>query len=106
MEVNSRNERARQFIPFDALKGLKEAYRLKEIEVEERKDLSEEAKDELNEKLLNIQIGDNILIKYYRHNRYILKQGVVKYINNQFRKIVFEDNEEIKINDIILLEEK
>lgn len=38
----SRADRARQFLPFDALKGLNEALRNKEIEYEDRKELSEE----------------------------------------------------------------
>ena len=38
----SRADRAKQFLPFDALKGLQEALREKEIENEEKKELSEE----------------------------------------------------------------
>ena len=34
--------RAKQFLPFDALKGLQEALREKEREYEEKKDLSED----------------------------------------------------------------
>ena len=38
----SRTNRAKQFLPFDALKGLQEALREKEIQYEDRKELSEE----------------------------------------------------------------
>ena len=37
----SREDRAKQFMPFDALKGLQEALREKEIEYEQRKELTE-----------------------------------------------------------------
>ena len=40
--VVSKTLRAKQFLPFDALKGLQEALREKEIEHQERIDLSDE----------------------------------------------------------------
>ena len=45
----SRADRARQFLPFDALKGLNEALRSKEIEYEDRKDLSEDEEEKMKE---------------------------------------------------------
>ena len=42
--VENRVARARQFLPFDALKGLQEALREKEIEYEVKKDLSEDCR--------------------------------------------------------------
>ena len=51
MQVN-RIARAKQFLPFDALKGLQEALREKEIEYEAKKDLSEDTLHELNNKLI------------------------------------------------------
>ena len=47
----SKSDRARQFMPFDALKGLQEALREKEIEIESRRELSEESLMELEEQL-------------------------------------------------------
>ena len=47
MQVN-RISRAKQFLPFDALKGLQEALKEKEIEYEERKELSEETLNDLD----------------------------------------------------------
>ena len=52
-----RVSRAKQFLPFDALKGFSEALREKEIEYEERKELSEESLVELNDKFNQIEIG-------------------------------------------------
>ena len=47
--------RAKQFLPFDALKGFQEALREKEIEYEEKRELSEEVLIELNNKFNQIE---------------------------------------------------
>ena len=49
--------RAKQFLPFDALKGLQEELRKKEIEYEEKKYLSEETLTELNDSFNQIEKG-------------------------------------------------
>ena len=72
----SRSDRAKQFMAFDALKGLQEAYRLKELEVDERKDLSEETLKELNEKFNTILIGDYVIITYYKNRKYIEEKAM------------------------------
>ena len=54
--------RAKQFLPFDALKGLQEALREKEIEHQERIDLSDETLNELNNIFNKIEIGSNVKI--------------------------------------------
>jgi len=60
--VANRVARARQFLPFDALKGLQEALREKEIEYEEKKDLSEDTLNELNNKFNQIDNGSFVKI--------------------------------------------
>ena len=61
-------DRARQFMPFDALKGLQEALREKEREIESRRELSEESLAELNEQLQRAKIGDAIDIYIEGYN--------------------------------------
>ena len=68
MQVN-RISRAKQFLPFDALKGLQEALKEKEIEYEERKELSEETLNDLDTILNRIEIGNIITLKYYKNRR-------------------------------------
>lgn len=46
----NRVARAKQFLPFDALKGLQEAIREKEVEYEEKRDLAEDTLNDLNNK--------------------------------------------------------
>ena len=97
----TREERAKQFMPFDALKGLQEAYREKELEIETKKELSEDFKKELDEKIKTLSNGDKISISYYKINKYIKKVGTLKEINKRKKVIIFSDKEEIKISDII-----
>jgi len=47
--VDNRGNRAKQFLPFDALKGFQEALREKEREFEEKRELSEESLKVLDE---------------------------------------------------------
>ena len=61
--------RAKQFLPFDALKGLQEELRKKEIEYEEKKELSEERLNELNNSFNQIEKGSFIKIKYYKNKK-------------------------------------
>ena len=58
----SRADRARQFLPFDALKGLNEALRNKEIEYEDRKELSEEEEEKISSILFSLESGNIIRI--------------------------------------------
>ena len=60
-----RSRRAKQFMPFDALRGLKEAIAAKERVIEPRRYPSEDAIAEINEKLLGLQKGQIVTVVYY-----------------------------------------
>lgn len=62
-----KSNRAKQFAPFDALKGLQESLRLKEYE-HERKikcDIMEEKATEISATLSQLKRGDMVKVKYY-----------------------------------------
>lgn len=99
----SRADRAKLFVPFDALKGLQEILREKEKEFEERKELSEESLMELQEELNKIEIGSTVLIKYYKNKKYIDITGVVTKINFVKKKIIINEDIIINMCDIIQL---
>ena len=99
--VGNRIARAKQFLPFDALKGLQEALREKEIEYEEKKELSEDTLAELNNKFNQIEKGSFVKIRYYRNGRYSEIKGIVTYIDYIKRKIQIDKIENINICDII-----
>ena len=61
----NRVARAKQFLPFDALKGLQEAIREKEVEYEEKRDLAEDTLNDLNNKFNQIDNGSFVKITFY-----------------------------------------
>lgn len=100
----SREERARQFMPFDALKGFNEALREKEKEYEERRELSEEEINKISEKLKNLDKGNEVNIIYYFNKRYITENIVIKEINKLKQRIVTENEKNIRFDDVLRIE--
>lgn len=100
MQVN-RISRAKQFLPFDALKGLQEALKEKEIEYEERKELSEDSLYELDKIFNKIEIGNTIIIKFYKNRVYKEINGTVTNIDYNKKKIQINKTQNINISDII-----
>ena len=81
----SRLQRAKQFMPFAALRGfealLAAVARPKEAWVE----LSEDQIDELNTVLQSIRCGEWVRIVYYNKQKYTELIGVVDMINEQLQ---------------------
>lgn len=61
----SLSRRAKQFGMFDALKGLKEALAAKERQPEPRKELAEDAVEELNRTICALKPGTMVTVVYY-----------------------------------------
>ena len=93
--------RAKQFLPFDALKGLQEALREKEQEQEEKIELSEESLLELNNSCNKIEIGSKVKIKFYKNNKYVEISGTITNIDYIKKKIQIENFQNINISDIV-----
>lgn len=94
------NRRAVQFMPFDALSGFHEA--LKEVEKikEEKKDISIEYEEIINNKLKNLKVNDTVSINYYYNQEYIDTYGKIKKID-YYNKYIIILNSKIYFNDII-----
>ncbi len=94
-----RAERAKQFMPFDALKGLKAALREKERIVVEKKELSEEKGEELDRRLHELQLKDMVTVIYFHQDEYVKVTGMVSRIDLTARllKVV---NTKIDFDDI------
>lgn len=77
-----RSKRASQFAPFDALKGLHEALKLKEYQHlrVEKGEISQEDGDKISRTILSIQKGDIIEVEFYSFDdqHYHTLQGSVK----------------------------
>ncbi|MBQ2408958.1 MAG: hypothetical protein II309_05945 [Bacilli bacterium] len=94
-------ERAKQFMPFDALKGFKEALKEKEKIIVDKIDLCEDAIIEINNILINLKVGDIVKVVYFKQNEYIEVTGMISKIKNDFFVIV---KEKIMYNNIYRIE--
>ncbi len=87
-----RSERAKQFAPFDALKGLQKALRLKEYEHDRmvRGDIDDETIDKISKQLQKIKKNDSIYIKYFEDGYYKELKEKVKRIDVNKREVELE----------------
>ncbi len=100
----SRSDRAKQFAPFDALKGLQKALRIKEFEYErvQKGDVQEEKSNEISKTLMGLEKGDRVWVKYFKDGHYFEITGNCKlvfeegYINVGTQKIQLCDLFDIK----------
>ena len=102
------SNRARQFMPFDALKGFKEALRQKEKIKVVKKELTQDNIDELNYKFTQIKKRDIIKVIYYNGEDYVEIEGIISSIDYENRiltviktKISFDDIYEINSKTIL-----
>lgn len=93
-----REERAKQFMPFAALKGYPNALRKKEELVVSKAELSEEFKEALDLRLRQVCKNDIITVVYFCKNKYLKQTGMVAGIDETARilrvvntKIAFDD---------------
>lgn len=96
----NREERAKQFMAFDALKGLKEELKRREEKMLriKKEELSEEKIQELSQKIATAKKGDRLIVTFYFSGYYVRVCGDVQEINSAYKylkvcdnKIAFED---------------
>ena len=88
----NREDRAKQFMPFAALKGYEEALHRKEKIVVPKRELSEEYAQELDWKLHQIQKNDMVTVIYFQKNEYLLQTGMVSKIDESAKYLMIVDN--------------
>ena len=98
----SREDRAKQFMPFAALKGYSEALRKKERIIVSRRELSEEYGEELDRKLRQVQEGEMVSVVYYCRGEYVRLTGKVAKIDKEARMLRIV-NEKIAFDDLYAL---
>ncbi len=103
------NERASQFSPFAALSGYKEAIKEVEKKTDTRKEISQEAKEEINANLVflvdSIKKRIHFQITYFQKEEsskgtYITKEGMLKKYLPESKKILMDDGSLLSIEDI------
>jgi len=100
------SERAKQFMPFAALKGLPEA--LAQIErahtAISKKELSEEMAADSNHNLLSLCPGQKTTIHYYKAGHEQQITGIVTKIDSTFRYLLLDGSLRITFDDLLQLE--
>ena len=99
----TRAGRAKQFLPFDALKGFQEALNAKQIKYEDRKELTEDSLVKLEEEWNKIEKDSIVRVKYYKNKRYVEIQGKIDKIDYTKKKVQINE-ENINVCDIIEIE--
>ena len=94
-----RAERAKQFMPFDALKGFREALAEKERVTVPKKEFSEEYSAGLDGRLRRIRRKDFVTAEYYRDGEYVRVTGEVTGISAGEQVLVVGD-ERIPFRDL------
>lgn len=84
------SQRAKQFAPFDAVVGLRKALYEKERLREARKQLSEEAIEEINNTLKILLPHDTVTVIHYKNTeqRYVKTTGEVQKLNPQNHTVI------------------
>ena len=99
-----REDRAKQFMPFAALKGYEAALREKERFTEPRIVLGEDGAEMLDRQLRCVWEGDDVRVRHYWKHRYVEVSGRVTKKLVQQSKLVLDGGIEIKFDDIADIE--
>ena len=99
MEKMSNKDRAKQFLPFNSLKGYYDVIREKEKEITPKRELSDNDLEELSNKLNKIEKSMMVKLRYYDTDRYIDIEGIVSKIDFTYKYIVIVKTK-ISFNDI------
>lgn len=100
---NRKADRAKQFIPFDALKGFKEALKAKEKIKCEKKELTEEEIEEISSILKVVKKRDMVKVVYFSKDEYLEIHGLVSSINYELQEIKII-KQVIKFDDLLSIE--
>lgn len=100
-----REDRAKQFLPFDAMKGLNEALRRQEELAErvEKVELGEEDTEAISSVLSRLSRGDRVNVTFFRTGHYLTRSGVVSAFD-QLRRLIVVDGETVPCEDILAIE--
>ena len=100
----TRQDRAKQFAPYDALNGFYKAIREKETLYDSPTYLAEDEQTRIELILEALEIGDNVMITYYsdKINRTVL--DYIQKIDSIKKKIILRKGLEIRFFQIINIE--
>lgn len=94
-----RADRAKQFLPFSALKGYEEAIAERTKTKVERVLLGEDAQAELDRRLRALRIGDSVTALYYRDGEYVEATGRLSGIDRNERLLLIGE-ERVPVDEL------
>lgn len=94
--------RAKQFMPFAALRGLPEALVQKEKVVVEKIELTEDMAAELDWNMGELKVGMMVMVVYFCNDEYLKKTGIVSRIDKNARVIQVVESK-IKFDDLLVV---
>ena len=97
--------RAKQFMPFAALKGFEEALSLQENTKQQKAALDEEEIEKINRQLNRLTVGDEAKLVYFYAGRYTPLNGTVKQIDAH-RQFLELDDKRVYFDDILKIGDK
>ena len=95
----NRADRAKQFMPFAALKGYPEALKKKEKVVVPKAIITEDYAEVLDRKLRAVKKNDIVTVVYYENGEYLKKTGMVSRMDDT-AKVLKVVNTKIPYQDI------
>lgn len=100
----SRSDRAKQFAPFDALKGLHDALKIKEYEHDRivKGELQEEQIREISKKLLSLRPRSLVKLTFFEDGHDKEMCGSAKLIIDE--NVLKVERKKVKLDDILDLE--
>lgn len=98
--MQNRVDRAKQFLPFDALSGFRDYLNNAEKIKQEKKVLSDDIENYINNELLKLKKGDSVVIKYFYGIEYLEISGIIKKIDN-VEKCIYLLNSKIDFEEIL-----
>lgn len=81
------SERAKQFMPFSALKGFDDMIKVENKEPSDRKIFSEEDSDNIGHVLGEIKKNDVVKITFYETDGYVTLTGIVAKIDYDMKRL-------------------
>lgn len=99
------SDRARQFMPFAALKGYYDMIEERKREKTPRRQLGEDAERELSEVLCGLKRGDMVRVVYYSTDAYVEVRGMISMIDFVMRRLTVVKTE-IEFKDIFEAEKE
>ena len=96
-------QRAKQFMPFAALKGFEERLAAVAKYRERRKVLSDDQLQELDQQWLKLEEGNLVRIVYYYQDTHQSTEGIVQKIDEP-RHVILVQNLKIRLSNIMSLE--